>query len=174
MLLSDSNEEDTYNPIDLILIELFLIVSLITTITIYKYCCKDRNSSDDSPVLSLEKSLNSDFIQFHPSLTEELLNKRKEGQFYGNEVSEESENETESEDFRIKIGENLTSSNTNSQSVDEISSTKSNVENVHFESQESEENEFHSLKGRKLTPIKDKNQKRKILKHFKKTKTQAS
>lgn len=140
---------------------------------IYKCCCSSASQVQNSPVLSLEKSLNSDYN--YPSLTEELLNQRKEGQFYQSDETEESENDSESGDFRDQIGENLTSSCTNSQSNDEISSIKSNIEKINFKTQESEDEDFHSMKARNLTPRNTrKKMKKKLSKIFKKTKTQVS
>lgn len=150
------------------------LLSLITLISIlyilYRRC---RNRRSSSPVLSLEKSLNSDFFENRPSMTEELLKKRMEGEVYAIEEPQESNTSTDSEDFRVKIGENLTSSN--SQSQDDVNSIKSNVEKMYLKTLESEDSDFNSLREPGLTP-KKKNRKKssKGLKEFKKTKTQIS
>lgn len=156
------------------------IIILLTILSILIYiCCRQRQRSNESSVLSLDRSLNtntnSDIADQRATitLTEDLLRLRKDGEFYADEETEESDMESESEDFRLKMGENLTSSNTHSVNSNDIRdgvrSVKSDVENFHPKG--NLEDDFLSAKERNMTPPK-KRTSNMGPKNFKKTKTQ--
>jgi len=105
--------------IGITIISIVLITLII--LLIIKYF---RSRATRTPVLSLEKSIESDFfeqrenfLQKRENLTISLLKKRQEGECYsedklGSLGSVESKEESYL-DFKAKIGENLTSENTN-------------------------------------------------------------
>lgn len=171
---NEENNQAKLSPRDK-LIGIILIVILILSLIIY-IKCRRRQMSSESSTLSLDQSLNSnsDFYDQRATITmtEDLLKQRKEGEFYADDDTEESDIDSESVDFRIKMGENLTSSNThsvNSNDNDEINSVKSVVDNFHTEKILKED--FFSAKERNLTPTK-KRTSNMGAKDFKKTKTQ--
>jgi len=108
---------------------LLIIATIALICMIVYYCCKRR--SNTTPVLSLDKSIQSDLYEQRKILTDQLLKKRQQGDVYSEEESETNSfsyigGENEGKNFIGEIGENLTSENTiGSQSIDLRGSVKS-------------------------------------------------